>query len=657
MRHYLCVVGLLSVAAGCGSSQEVDERLGWAQDALVTVETQELLASDGASGDLLGLSSCIVDGYAIVGASNGDGNGTNSGSAYVFERDANGSWVEQQKLTASDGAQGDGFGFDVSISGQYAFVAAWKWVVNGTGSGFVYVFERDANGAWLEHQKLTAADRIGASLASFGDNLVVGAPSNADDPAIGAVYLFERGSGGVWTERQRLTASTGVAHDGFGHGVAIWDDYVIVGADTDDDHGERSGSAYVFERDAHGDWLERQKLTASDAAAGDWFGVSVDLSGGNAIIGADFNDDNGSNSGSAYIFERGTDGNWREHQKLTASGGGPEDSFGWSVGISQQYAVVGAWGNDEGGEDGGAAYLFRRDSTGFWLERAKLWSSDREEEDFFGDSVGIFAGTTLVGAPGHDHCGSRSGSAYVFENSCLGQADGTPCDDGRFCNGIDFCNQGICESSGDPCEASASDGDLNCAESCDEATDSCTAPDPDGTLCDDGKFCTGEGACASGVCVLAGDPCAAAIGDADDDCSESCDEVERACTLPDPDGASCDDGVYCNGPETCWEGVCASSGGNPCPGADRDGDCRESCDETADACTAPDPDGSPCGEGTCASGMCQYGPGAPPGGFGAPPGSSRRFSFGCSTLGRSPAPPLLPLLMLGLLAVRVRRFR
>ena len=147
----------------------------------------------------------------------------------------------------------------------------------------------------------------------------------------------------------KLTASDAAAHDRFGQSVSIDGDYAIVGANGNDDAGTGSGSAYIFVRSGT-NWTQQAKLTASDAAEGDHFGTSVSISGDYAIVGAHANDDGGSYSGSAYIFVRsGT--NWTEQAKLTASDANGADEFGISVSIDGDYAIVGAYRDDDGGQN------------------------------------------------------------------------------------------------------------------------------------------------------------------------------------------------------------------------------------------------------------------------------------------------------------------
>ena len=211
--------------------------------------------------------------------------------------------------------------------------------------------------------------------------------------------------GQTWTETSKLTADDGAAFDEFGTSVGISGNTAIVGAWFDDDDGSGSGSAYLFDTTT-GDQLF--KLTASDAAASDRFGSAVGISGTIAIVGAYRDDDNGTDSGSAYLFDT-TTGN--QLFKLTAGDGAAFDQFGISVGISGNIAIVGDIWDDDNGTSSGSAYLFDV-TTGAQI--AKLTASDAASFDQFGNSVGISGTTTIVGAAGDDDGGTNSGSAYVF---------------------------------------------------------------------------------------------------------------------------------------------------------------------------------------------------------------------------------------------------
>ena len=189
-----------------------------------------------------------------------------------------------------------------------------------------------------------------------GDTAVVGAEGDDDNGAYsGSAYVFVR-SGSVWTEEAKLTASDGAAVDYFGVSVSVSGDTAVVGAWSGDGIVADSGSAYVFVRSGT-TWSEQAELTASDGAADDWFGFAVSVSGDTAVVGADYDDDNGMNSGSAYVFVRsGT--TWTEQAKLTASDGAATDVFGRSVSVSGDAAVLGARLDDDNGTDSGSAYVF-----------------------------------------------------------------------------------------------------------------------------------------------------------------------------------------------------------------------------------------------------------------------------------------------------------
>ena len=376
-------------------------------------QEQKLLASDGRAWDEFGRSVSISGDYAIIGAWAAD----IDGAAYVFEQVA-GTWIERQKLLPSDADGGffDQFGYSVSISGDYAIVGAWFDDDNGMDSGSAYIFERVA-GTWVEQQKLLASDgqaddAFGAEVVISGNYAIVGAIYDDDNgSSSGSAYVFER-MAGTWVERQKLLASDGQAGDLFGAEVSISGDDAIVGALQDDDNGSASGSAYIFERVA-GTWTQQQKLLASDGQAGDLFGAEVSISGDDAIIGAQRDDDNGINSGSAYIFER-VAGTWTQQQKLLASDGQEGDYFGASALISGDDVIVGTIYDDDNGTDSGSAYVFER-VAGTWVERPKFLASDGQAGDIFGFAVSISGDNFIVGALGDDDKGTNAGAAYAYD--------------------------------------------------------------------------------------------------------------------------------------------------------------------------------------------------------------------------------------------------
>ncbi|MCD4650466.1 MAG: T9SS type A sorting domain-containing protein [Candidatus Cloacimonetes bacterium] len=378
-------------------------------------ETQKVLASDGVFDDKFGWTASISGNYAVISAVDDDDNGDESGSAYIFYKDGT-TWTEQAKLTASDGAPGDAFGISVSISGDYAVIGACLDDACGLFSGSAYIFHR-SDSIWTEQVKLIASDGtfgdfFGMSVSISGDYAVIGTTYDDDNGNdSGSAYIYHR-NGTTWTEQAKLTASDAAAADRFGKAVSISGDYVAVGAYFDDDNGNDSGSVYVFNRSGTS-WTEQAKLTASDGALDDYFGFSVSLTDNDIVVGAYQDDDNGTNSGSAYVFIRnGT--TWTEQVKLTASDGALDDWFGKSVSISGDDIVIGAYKDDDNGIDSGSAYVFNRNGT-TWTELIKLTASDGSVDDMFGCSVSISGDLALIGASMDDDNGTNSGSAYFWD--------------------------------------------------------------------------------------------------------------------------------------------------------------------------------------------------------------------------------------------------
>jgi len=400
----------------------------------------KLTAGDGAAYDYFGRAVSISGDYVIVGAYLDDNNGTNSGSAYIFKREGS-SWIQQVKLTAEDGAAYDYFGYAVSISGDYAIVGAYGDDDKGGSSGSAYIFKREGS-SWTQQEKLTAddgaaSDYFGWSVSISGDYAIVGAYLDDDNGTnSGSAYIFKR-EGSLWLQQAKLTAGDAAAYDYFGLSVSISGDYAIVGAYGDDDNATNSGSAYIFKRE-WSTWIRQAKLTAGDGAAYDYFGYSVCISGDYAVVGAYGDDDKGGNSGSAYIFKR-EGSSWTEQLKLTASDGTASDYFGLSVSISGDYAIVGAYGDDDKGGNSGSAYLFKREGS-IWLQQEKLTGGDGAANDYFGMSVAISADYAMVGAHGDDDKGSVSGSVYIYQyrfEAKLSAFDGTS--NGYFGRRVSIC--------------------------------------------------------------------------------------------------------------------------------------------------------------------------------------------------------------------------
>lgn len=337
--------------------------------------------------------------------------------------------TEQQKFTAPDATPGDGFGTVIALSGDgnTALVAAPAAACQSGAAqcGAVYVFVK-SSGKWQSQQKLIASsgaagDGFGTALAlsNNGNTAVITAPFHACATGVsgcGAAYVFSR-FGSQWSENQILTASDANANNRFGAGVAISDnaDVILVGAPAaacTNGAGQSCGAAYAFVLNAAG-WNEQDRLQSADALPGGSLGAAVALSadGRIALIGAPSSACSASSTvacGAAYAFaSNGV--SWDFQQKLQSLDLGA-DQFGYSVALSADgsAALVGApvkacaaASGTTGAASCGAAYVFTQ-SLGQWTQNSKLVASKQVGSMAFG-IVSALAGNgaaALIAAPG-----------------------------------------------------------------------------------------------------------------------------------------------------------------------------------------------------------------------------------------------------------------
>ncbi len=357
-----------------------------------TFET-ELNGWDGLGGGV-GTSVALRDHRLVAGSpASGDACGGDpvctSGAAYVFRYNGE-EWLPEQKLLASDMAARARFGGSVAIAERWIAVGALPNGRDDPETGAAYVFRLDDNGtpsstddSLIEHAKFISPlgdpqDHFGKAVAVSEDHLVVAAPSvpfhvlvQPWDP--GRVYVYRRESNGtpadlsddVWLQQSTLTAADGDAGHNFGQAVAVSGDRIIIGAPEDTSVGLRGGSAYIFRRDDGGtpadgaddSWYQEAKLIASDAEAFDQAGFVVGIHGERAVVGA-YGDSNilDVNAGSAYVF-RFVGGRWVQDQKLLATDGGFDHEFGYSVATDGTWVVTGADEDDQMAYDAGALYV------------------------------------------------------------------------------------------------------------------------------------------------------------------------------------------------------------------------------------------------------------------------------------------------------------
>ncbi|MEZ4224258.1 MAG: FG-GAP repeat protein [Polyangiaceae bacterium] len=499
-------------------------------DPLVGVQQAKFLPVSGAAYDWFGYAVAVSGDTALVGAPANDDLDVGAGAAYVFER-TGASWSQQAKLLASDGAVSDEFGYSVALSGDTALIGAWLDQDQGFATGSAYVFERKGS-TWFEQAKLVASDQAGKdyfghAVALSGDTALVGALQDDDKGEnSGSAYVFQR-TGSSWSQQAKLVASDGLADDEFGTSVALDGDTAVVGAPRNFKSG---GAAYAFVRTGT-TWSQQAKLLPT--VTGTTFGMATSLSGETALIGAP------ASTGSVYAFVR-SGASWSLQWKLDASALGNK-VIGNAVAIRGDTAVVGVPHEDGGGIESGSVYVYKRIGA-TWAVETKVAASDGKNYDRLGASVALDGNTVVTGTFGDDK-GVDSGSAYAFLLE-LRKGNGHTCKLGDECVS-GFCTDGVC------CDVACAGGANDC-QACSAAAGapsdgSCTVL-ADATVCDDGDGCTQTDTCKAGTCSGANP----VVCVAEDDCHEvgGCDSLTGSCSNP-----SKTDGTLCSG-GTCQAGAC-----------------------------------------------------------------------------------------------------
>ncbi len=362
----------------------------------VTVVVITPVSSDIEIGDNYGSSVSISGDYAIIGASEDDDNGQNTGAAHIFKREGD-EWIERMKIFASDGSAGDGFGSSVSISGDYAIIGASGDDDSGPDIGSVYIFKREGD-VWIEQVKLLPQD--GTEFHYFGRVVSLsGAYAIVSHYYSPCIYKRE---GDVWI-KQPVLASDGSDFKYYGSPVAISGDYAIVGSFAEDSIVGSlypAGAAYILKRE--GDvWIEQKKIYPDRQYDSDWhFGKTVAISGDTIVVGVESMANGTYDSGAIYVFSR-NGSQWGMGKRHASSDILKMQGFSDSVAIDDEYIVVGAPLDtpDVVNFRAGAAYIFKKDTFG-WQEYEKLIENPRIENARFGTSVDIDVPYIIVGKPG-----------------------------------------------------------------------------------------------------------------------------------------------------------------------------------------------------------------------------------------------------------------
>ena len=275
------------------------------------------------------------------------------------------------------------FGYSVSIYEDTLVVGAY---MKDNYKGSAYIYEKNSNGEWSQKQVIKAndgseGDYFGWSVSIYEDTLVVGAKYNDEPYHAGSAYIFEKNSNGEWSLKQGIRAKNREEYGDFGSSVSIYEDTIIVGART----GGNGGSAYIFEKNSNGDWFQKQKIDASNVIS-IYEDTIVTRSLGNLLI-----------------YEKSSNGWWYQEQEVMANGKG----ISGLISIYEDTIIAGSYGVDD---YRGSAFIFERNSNGYWNLKQEITAKNRVKEDYFGISVSIYEDTIVVASRGDK-------SIYIFEKN------------------------------------------------------------------------------------------------------------------------------------------------------------------------------------------------------------------------------------------------
>ena len=392
-------------------------------DGMNFIETEKLLGNSSATNSKFGSSVSINSNQLIIGAPNGFNDlAIRTGSAYVFEKPLN-DWIFMEKISA--GQEGSEFGDSVFMSTDSLVVGASIYLIASSGA-FVFVKDNDdwLFDQWLQEDRVTAVvyshntilvglpwyegqyskqgevevykhngvvwassqqlkahedgldeDRFGSSHSVFGDSIIVGVPGDKlNEEIVGSARIHENNNNS-WDEQERLFASDGMQGDGFGEKVIMLSNQALISAMGQDSQANNAGAVYYFNNTGM-EWIEAQKIIASDGSANNVFGLEMKALGDTLFV---------SSKDKVYVFSF-NGSQWIEQQILQS--GQIEDDFGQSIVIDNDRIFIGAPGDNK-------VYIYTNDN-GNWIFQQYIPIPAGNFDDEFGISLDYFKGNLVV---------------------------------------------------------------------------------------------------------------------------------------------------------------------------------------------------------------------------------------------------------------------
>ena len=355
---------------------------------------EKVVSSTNELNDLYGWTVALSEDHLVVSASETFVNGWNRGAVYIYKKDMNGNWGNEQKLIASDTSSLFGFGYSIDIHGD-------NMIVSGGGAvGSAWVYEMDDTGTWGNEHKLALPDTIenyslGGAVGIYNDFLFVSGSYDAES----VVYVFQENSNGEWGYTQKIVASDSVIDGGYGISLCVHNNHLLVGSTNWNDN----GAVYVYEKNTDGVWGSEQKIEASDFSVGDGYGYSIDIFEDVLVVGASTIVQNGQFNGGAYVYQKSSDGFWGDEQKINPFSAQENSAFGSTVGVHGDRLVI--------SDLLGAIYVYEKDLNGNWFFEQQITVEGEYLCSGFNESIDISDTHVVGGAP---KISPEVGSAYVF---------------------------------------------------------------------------------------------------------------------------------------------------------------------------------------------------------------------------------------------------
>ncbi|MCW1887007.1 choice-of-anchor D domain-containing protein [Luteolibacter flavescens] len=372
-----------------------------------------------AENDSFGVAVGVSGTRVVVGSHGDDTLASNAGAAYVFDLLSGTPGVPVATLTLPSGAQNDGFGHSLSMSGNKVAIGAEGANAGATNAGKVAVFDLASPSAppiVLSSPAPQEHGYFGTSVSLHGTRLVVGEyrkDLTVEDAGVCHVYDLAGSTPG--TPTHTLKKVTPEAADYFGNAVAVSGNTVLAGAFHDDTGDSESGSSYLFDLGSGTPLVPTMALSSPLASSADRFGAAVAIAGDLVVVGAPDSESGASKAGRIRLFDLGSSDPKTPLATIENPSPAADDAFGSAVAVSGTLFAVGTPGDDTGAINAGCVHVFNAAAIDLTEPSLFIPNPQPGAGDEFGKAVAMSGNLLVVGVAADDGDGTDSGRAYVFD--------------------------------------------------------------------------------------------------------------------------------------------------------------------------------------------------------------------------------------------------